>query len=107
MDFLVDTDTGEVYLGEINPRISGASPLTNLLTSTYGGVPLFLFHLLEFMDVEWEIDLKKLQKRWEGFDEWSQLMLKHTGDVRRADHQGAGLRASGRWTRRPDQVRAA
>ena len=26
MDFLIDTDTREVYLGEINPRISGASP---------------------------------------------------------------------------------
>ncbi|NJM30828.1 MAG: biotin carboxylase, partial [Rhizobiales bacterium] len=25
MDFLIDTDTREVYLGEINPRISGAS----------------------------------------------------------------------------------
>ena len=37
VDFLVETGTGEVYLGEINPRISGASPLTNLLTSKYGG----------------------------------------------------------------------
>ena len=34
MDFLLDTDDGSVYLGEINPRISGASPLTNLITST-------------------------------------------------------------------------
>jgi biotin carboxylase len=81
VDFLVETGTGEVYLGEINPRISGASPLTNLLTSKYGGVPLFLFHLLEFMDVEWDIDLKKLQKRWEAYDEWSQLVLKQTEDV--------------------------
>jgi hypothetical protein len=81
VDFLVENDTGEVYLGEINPRISGASPLTNLLTSKYGGVPLFLFHLLEFMDVDWEVDLKKLQKRWEEYDEWSQLVLKETEDV--------------------------
>ena len=57
MDFLIDTDTREVYLGEINPRISGASPLTNLITSTYGGCPIYMFHLLEFMDVEWELDL--------------------------------------------------
>ena len=39
MDFLIDTDTREVYLGELNPRISGASPMTHLVTSTYGGVP--------------------------------------------------------------------
>ena len=33
IDFLIHTDTHDVYLGEINPRISGASPLTNLITS--------------------------------------------------------------------------
>ena len=59
MDFLIDTDTREVYLGELNPRISGASPMTHLVTSTYGGVPIFLFHLLEFMDVDYEIDLER------------------------------------------------
>lgn len=80
MDFLIDTDDGNVYLGEINPRISGASPLTNLITSTYGGCPIYLFHMLEFMNVDWEIDLDKVQKRWSEFDNWSQLILKHPGD---------------------------
>ena len=42
-------------------------------------MPLFLFHLLEFMDVDWEIDVKKVQKRWEVYDDWSQLVLKQTG----------------------------
>ncbi|MEZ5774283.1 MAG: biotin carboxylase [Hyphomicrobiaceae bacterium] len=77
MDFLIDTDTREVYLGEINPRISGASPMTNLITSTYGGCPIMLFHMLEFMDVEWELDLDRIQERWSEFDNWSQLILKH------------------------------
>ena len=80
MDFLIDTDTGDVYLGELNPRVSGASPPTHLITSTYGGVPLFLFHLLEFMDIDYEIDLEAIQNRWKEFDEWSQLILKHPGD---------------------------
>ena len=80
MDFLIDTDTREVYLGEINPRVSGASPLTNLITSTYGGCPIYLFHLLEFMDVDWEIDLSKVQTRWAEFDNWSQLILKYPID---------------------------
>ncbi len=80
MDFLLDTDDGSVYLGEINPRISGASPLTNLITATYGGVPLLLFHLLEFTDVDWKLDLKAVQRRWDDFDQWSQLVLKQTTD---------------------------
>ncbi len=76
MDFLIDTDTGKVYLGEINPRISGASPMTNLITSTYGGCPVYMFHMLEYMDVDWELDLSKIQTRWAEFDNWSQLILK-------------------------------
>jgi hypothetical protein len=99
VDFLVENVSGEVYLGEINPRISGASPLTNLLTSKYGGVPLFLFHLLEFLDVDWEVDLKKMQKRWETYDEWSQLVLKQTDD---AVEKITRAPSSGLWQMRED-----
>jgi hypothetical protein len=80
MDFLIDTDTRQVYLGEINPRISGASPMTNLITSTYGGCPIYMFHLLEFMGVDWDVDLAKIQERWAEFDNWSQLILKYPVD---------------------------
>lgn len=80
VDFLLDTDSGEAYLGEINPRISGASPPTNLITSAYGAVPLFLFHLLEFLDVDYTVDLDAIQSRWQDFETWSQLILKQTED---------------------------
>ena len=80
VDFLLDIDTKDVYLGELNPRVSGATPPTNLITTTYGGCPLFLFHLLEFLDVEYEIDLSTVQKRWTDYDHWSQLILKQTED---------------------------
>ncbi|MCP4335121.1 MAG: biotin carboxylase [Gammaproteobacteria bacterium] len=87
MDFLLDTDDGTPYLGEVNPRISGASPLTNLITAHYGGVPLFLFHMLEYLDVDYEINLKKVQNRWNEYDFWSQLVLKQTEDkVRQLTH---------------------
>ena len=87
MDFLLDTDDGTPYLGEVNPRISGASPLTNLITAHYGGVPLFLFHLLEYLDVDYEINLRKVQNRWNEYDFWSQLVLKQTFDkVRQLTH---------------------
>lgn len=80
LDFLLDTDTNEVYLGEVNPRVSGATPPTHLITSTYGGCPLFLFHLLEFLDVDYEIDLAAVQARWTDYDHWTQLILKQTED---------------------------
>lgn len=84
IDVLVDTDTDEVYLGELNPRISGASSMTNVTAGAYADVPLFLFHLLEFLDVDYEIDVDEINDRWlelAAIDVWSQLIMK-TSDRR-------------------------
>ena len=48
LDFLIDQHSGEVYLGELNARISGVSAITNLSDFCATHVPLFLFHLLEY-----------------------------------------------------------
>jgi len=81
VDFLADTDSGEMYLGELNPRVTGASSITNVTAISYGDMPLFLFHLLEFMDVDYEIDVDELNERWTqpaNIDEWAQFVLKET-----------------------------
>jgi biotin carboxylase len=98
-DFLLDTDTQQVYLGELNPRISGASALTNLVTSKYGGAPLMMFHLLEFMGLDYEIDVERIQQRWADFDIWSQLVFKETGEKK---GQITKAPVSGVWRMRPD-----
>ncbi|RAX50616.1 biotin carboxylase [Arthrobacter sp. AQ5-05] len=84
VDVLVDTDTDKVYLGELNPRISGASAITNVTAGAYADVPLFLFHLLEYMDVEFELDIEEINQRWEalsGADVWSQMVIKETSET--------------------------
>ncbi|MFV8163907.1 hypothetical protein ACNQVK_17785 [Mycobacterium sp. 134] len=84
VDVLVDTDDGEVYLGELNPRISGATSITNVTAGAYADVPLFLFHLLEYMDVEFELDVDEINDRWEELaaaDVWSQMVIKETADA--------------------------
>lgn len=82
VDLLHDLDSGELYLGEVNPRLSGASPMTNLTTEAYADMPLFLFHLLEYMDVEYELDVEEINARWErgyGEDEvWGQVIITET-----------------------------
>jgi biotin carboxylase len=81
IDFLTDLDADKVYLGEINPRITGASSMTNLAAFAHADAPLFLFHLLEWMDVDYEIDVDELNQRWadpDNIDTWSQLVIKHT-----------------------------
>ena len=60
VDLLHDLDSDELYLGEVNLRLSGASPMTNLTTEAYADIPLFLFHLLEFMDVDYELDVDEI-----------------------------------------------
>jgi biotin carboxylase len=83
IDVLVDTDTDEVYLGELNPRISGASSMTNVTAGAYADVPLFLFHLLEFMDIDYVIDVKEINERWlelAAIDVWAQLIMKEPVD---------------------------
>ncbi len=83
LDFLADEASGEMYLGELNPRVTGASSITNVTAVAYGDMPLFLFHLLEFMGVDYEIDVDELNDRWSqpgNIDDWTQFILKQTDD---------------------------
>jgi biotin carboxylase len=83
VDYLADADTGELYLGELNPRISGVTSMTNVTAGAYADMPLFLFHLLEYLDVDYEIDVEDINRRWaqaSNVDVWSQLVLKETSE---------------------------
>jgi hypothetical protein len=80
LDFLIDLDNDELYLGELNPRVTGASSMTNHAAFAHADAPLFLFHLLEFSDVPFDIDIDELNERWadaDNIDSWSQLVIKH------------------------------
>ncbi len=84
LDFLIDQDNGEIYLGELNPRITGASSITNHAVFALADAPLFVFHILEYMNQEYELDVNKINDRWakqENIDEWSQIIIKHTKDT--------------------------
>ena len=38
--------------------------MTNVTAGAYADVPLFLFHLLEFMDVDYRADVDEINERW-------------------------------------------
>ena len=83
LDFLIDQKTGDIYLGECNPRITGASSMTNHAAFAHADAPLFLFHLLEFSGVPFDLDIQELNTRWadpENIDGWCQMVIKHTED---------------------------
>lgn len=84
LDFLIDQDNGEIYLGELNPRVTGASSITNHAVFALADAPLFVFHILEWMDVDYKLNVKEINARWskqENIDGWSQLIIKHTEDT--------------------------
>jgi hypothetical protein len=81
IDYLIDLDTDTVYLGELNPRITGITAMTNLSPFCQDRLPLFLFHLLEFSGVPFALDPEdyNLQSLTHGADgETGQLILKYT-----------------------------
>ena len=58
--------------------------MTNLAAFAHADAPLFLFHLLEWFDVDVELDVDEINRRWsaaENIDEWGQLVMKHTEDT--------------------------
>jgi hypothetical protein len=84
LDFLIDQKTREIYLGELNPRVTGASSMTNHAAFAHADAPLFLFHLLEFSGVPFDIDIEGLNGRWadpRNIDSWCQMVIKHTHDT--------------------------
>ncbi|WP_323037008.1 biotin carboxylase [Pararhodobacter sp.] len=83
LDFLIDKKTGDLWLGELNPRITGASSMTNHAAFAHADAPLFLFHLLEFSKKKFKLDVDELNDRWADpsmIDSWSQMVIKHTDD---------------------------
>lgn len=83
LDFLIDKKSGEIYMGECNPRVTGASSMTNHAAFAHADAPLFLFHLLEFSGVDFDLDVAELNDRWadaDNIDGWCQMVVKYTED---------------------------
>jgi biotin carboxylase len=95
VDYLVDLDSDELYLGELNPRISGISSMTNVTAGAYADLPLFLFHLLEYLDLDYTVAIDEINERWSreaAVDVWSQIIIKENNDqvelLTQAPHTG-------------------
>jgi hypothetical protein len=57
IDFVVDDEEGEVYPMECNTRYTGAFPMLSMQHLANGAIPMDVFHILEFLDAEYEIDV--------------------------------------------------
>lgn len=98
IDYLLDEDTDELYLGEMNPRITGITPLTTQAAFDADEVPLLLYHLLEWSGVDYQVDVDEFNARWLSPPplDWSQLILYQTGSTIKVPTPAP---ASGVWRR--------
>jgi hypothetical protein len=72
-DFLLEKGDLVPYFGEINARLTGATPLTNQTN-----FPLFLFHLAQFERLKLGLDFGTLNAElMDHVDTWSSLIIKH------------------------------
>lgn len=63
LDFLVDKNNN-VYLLECNPRLTASFAFYTSIEINNNIIPLFFFHLLEFLNISYSIDIKKEQQRF-------------------------------------------
>jgi hypothetical protein len=97
LDLLLDQDSGALWPGELNPRITGATSLTSQAALDAGGVPLLLYHLLEWFAVDYRVDVAEFNDQWltpPRTGDWGQLIIEHTAET--ADVVSAAP-ASGVW----------
>jgi len=65
IDFLIDKSRERIFPLEINPRLTGAFPMLSLLHIRNGTIPLEAFHMLEFLNVPYQVDVEDLNARYE------------------------------------------
>ena len=74
IDFLVE-ENGRVWPVECNPRYTGAFPVFSMLQMEAGEPSFDVFHLLEHLGVDYEVDLEAVQRLYWRRKEGAHLVL--------------------------------
>jgi hypothetical protein len=74
LDLIVD-ENGKVWPVECNPRETDAFPLITMLQMESGTVPMQVFHNLEHLNFDYEIDFKEIDKTYKVNYNASQIII--------------------------------
>ncbi len=75
IDLLVDKKTEEVYPCECNPRYTGAFPIYSMLQMEQEEPPFDVFHLLELLKLNYQMDFKTIDNLYKRPKQGSHLVL--------------------------------
>lgn len=98
VELVVEGDGDAVLLGGLQPRFTNAGSLANVAAVARGHTPLFLFHLLEFLEVDYQIDVDALNARYadeDAADIWGWLTVR---DNASGEGRVAAAPRSGVWS---------
>lgn len=80
LDLIVDEKTENVYVVECNSRYTWAFPMTSLIDLKNWVIPMDAFHLLEFLNIDYEIDFIKINSNYKYNKIWSHIIISNKND---------------------------
>ncbi len=81
LDFVAEADSHQVFVIENNARLVASIPLFTKLQIEGGEVPLLALHLLEFLGLNYEIDVERVNEDVQGRKGGAQLILHNLAEV--------------------------
>jgi hypothetical protein len=81
LDLVIDEETNQVYPIECNPRYTGAFPVFSMLQHAYNEVPLDMFQLLEFLNIDYSYNFEEVNKSWKQPKAGAHVVLKNPFEV--------------------------
>ncbi len=78
LDMVLDRNEEQLYAVECNPRLLGSFPPLTMSQIMNSEIPVIAFHILEFMDIEYEIDLETINRMLKKPKLGAQLILHNT-----------------------------
>ncbi|HLE48409.1 MAG TPA: ATP-grasp domain-containing protein [Patescibacteria group bacterium] len=81
IDLITNPEEGKVYPIECNPRFTDAFPVLSEMYSKNGIVPMDVFHILEHLGVEYDLDVSKMNDLYDkSVNVGSQILLETKTD---------------------------
>lgn len=75
IDFVMDEKEEKLYVTECNPRLLGSFPILTMLQIHNNELPILAFHVLEFLDADYQIDISQVNASMRKEKRGSQMML--------------------------------
>jgi len=64
VDLAIDQQTNEIWPVECNSRYTGGFPAYSMMQTIYNELPFDVFHLLEFLEINYDLNLEKIQRQY-------------------------------------------